>query len=71
RIHIVEGLLKAIDIVDDLVDRQGPIRSASDREEARGFLMAESFTLEGREVPLGFTVEQANAILDMRLQALT
>lgn len=71
RMHIVEGLLKAIDIVDDLVDRQGPIRSASDREEARGFLMAETFTLEGREVPLGFTLEQANAILDMRLQALT
>jgi DNA gyrase subunit A len=71
RIHIVEGLLKAIDIVDDLVDREGPIRSASDREEARGFLMAESFSLKGREVPLGFTLEQANAILDMRLQTLT
>lgn len=71
RIHIVEGLLKAIDIVDDLVDREGPIRSASDREEARGFLMAESFPMKGREVPLGFTLEQANAILDMRLQALT
>ncbi|MMZ55262.1 DNA gyrase subunit A [compost metagenome] len=71
RIHIVEGLLKAIDIVDDLVDREGPIRSASDREEARGFLMADSFAMKGREVPLGFTLEQANAILDMRLQALT
>ncbi|MBN6187306.1 DNA gyrase subunit A [Aneurinibacillus sp. BA2021] len=71
RLHIVEGLLKAIDIVDDLVDRKGPIRSASDREEARTFLMAESFAMEGRDVPLGFTLEQANAILDMRLQALT
>jgi DNA gyrase subunit A len=71
RIHIVQGLLKAIDIVDDLVDRDGPIRSAKDREEARQFLMAETFTLHGREVPLGFTEEQANAILDMRLQTLT
>ncbi|MED0679111.1 DNA gyrase subunit A [Aneurinibacillus thermoaerophilus] len=71
RLHIVEGLLKAIDIVDDLVDREGPIRSASDREEARGYLMAETFSMKGREVPLGFTLEQANAILDMRLQALT
>ena len=71
RLHIVAGLLKAIDIVDDLVDREGPIRSAADREEARGFLMADSFTMHGREVPLGFTLEQANAILEMRLQTLT
>ncbi|WP_047153331.1 DNA gyrase subunit A [Aneurinibacillus tyrosinisolvens] len=71
RIHIVEGLLKAIDIVDDLVDREGPIRSATDTEEARGHLMAETFALRGREVPLGFTEEQATAILAMRLQTLT
>lgn len=71
RIHIVQGLLKAIDIVDDLVDREGPIRSAKDREEARHYLMADTFALHGREVPLGFTEEQANAILEMRLQTLT
>lgn len=71
RIHIVEGLLKAIDIVDDLVDRDGPIRSANDREQARQYLMAETFTLHNRQVPLGFTEEQANAILEMRLQTLT
>ncbi|WP_027415082.1 DNA gyrase subunit A [Aneurinibacillus terranovensis] len=71
RIHIVEGLLKAIDIVDDLVDRVGPIRSAKDREEARQYLMADTFDLHGRSVPLGFTEEQANAILEMRLQTLT
>ncbi|WCK54532.1 DNA gyrase subunit A [Aneurinibacillus sp. Ricciae_BoGa-3] len=71
RIHIVEGLLKAIDIVDDLVDREGPIRSANDREQARGYLMAETYPLRGREVPLGFSEDQANAILDMRLQTLT
>jgi DNA gyrase subunit A len=71
RIHIVQGLLKAIDIVDDLVDRDGPIRSAKDRDQARQFLMAETFSLHGREVPLGFTEEQANAILEMRLQTLT
>ena len=71
RVHIVEGLLKAIDIVDDLVDREGPIRSAIDREQAREYLMAETFTLHNRQVPLGFTEEQANAILEMRLQTLT
>ncbi|WP_028988441.1 DNA gyrase subunit A [Thermicanus aegyptius] len=71
RKHIVDGLKKAIDIVDDLVDRKGPIRSAKDREEAKGNLMAETFTIEGRKVPLGFTEPQAEAILDMRLQQLT
>jgi DNA gyrase subunit A len=71
RKHIIDGLKKAIDIVDDLVDRMGPIRSAKDREEARQNLMSETFTIEGRVVPLGFTEEQANAILDMRLQQLT
>lgn len=71
RKHIIDGLKKAIDIVDDLVDRLGPIRSASDRDEARRNLMSDTFTIEGRVVPLGFTEEQANAILDMRLQQLT
>lgn len=71
RIHIVEGLLKAIDIVDDLVDKDGPIRSSKDREQARSYLMSESFSLHGRQVPLGFTEEQAIAILEMRLQTLT
>ncbi len=71
RKHIIDGLKKAIDIVDHLVDRQGPIRSAADREEARRNLMGETFTIEGREIPLGFSEEQANAILDMRLQQLT
>lgn len=71
RKHIIDGLKKAIDIVDYLVDRLGPIRSAADREEARNNLMSETFTIEGKVVPLGFTEEQANAILDMRLQQLT
>lgn len=71
RKHIVDGLRKAIDIVDDLVDRAGPIRSAKDREEAKKNLMADHFVIDGRNVPLGFTEPQAEAILDMRLQQLT
>lgn len=71
RKHIVEGLKKAIDIVDDLVDAKGPIRSAKDRDEAKRNLMSDNFLIEGRRVPLGFTEPQAEAILDMRLQQLT
>lgn len=71
RKHIIDGLKKAIDIVDHLVDRLGPIRSATDRDDARRNLMSDTFTIEGTVVPLGFTEEQANAILDMRLQQLT
>lgn len=71
RKHIIDGLKKAIDIVDALVDRNGPIRSAADRDEARRNLMSETFIIDGKAVPLGFTEEQANAILDMRMQQLT
>jgi len=58
RLHIVEGLLKALDHLDQVIDL---IRSSKDREEARQGLMSQ-FQLS--EI-------QANAILDMRLAQLT
>jgi len=58
RLHIVEGLLKALDHLDEVINL---IRSSKDREEARHGLM-DRFQLS--EI-------QANAILDMRLAQLT
>jgi DNA gyrase subunit A len=58
RLHIVEGLLKALDHLDQVIDL---IRSSKDREEARQGLISQ-FQLS--EI-------QANAILDMRLAQLT
>jgi len=71
RLHIVEGLMRAVDLVDVLVHRYGPIRSARDRKEARANLCAPTFVLEGRTYEMGFTEAQADAILDMRLEQLT
>jgi DNA gyrase subunit A len=58
RAHIVEGLLKAIDAIDEVI---AIIRGSQDADEARGKLI-ERF---------GFTVVQANSILAMRLRSLT
>ncbi len=58
RAHILEGLKKALDSLDDVIEL---IRSSSDGAVAKGRLMSE-FDLS--EV-------QAQAILDMRLQRLT
>jgi DNA gyrase subunit A len=58
RLHIVEGLLKALDYLDEVIDL---IRSSKDREEARQGLMTRYQLSE----------IQANAILDMRLAQLT
>ncbi|SHH16127.1 DNA gyrase subunit A [Thermosyntropha lipolytica DSM 11003] len=58
RLHIVEGLLKALDYLDQIIEI---IRKSRDREEARDNLISE----------FGFTEVQANAILDMRLVQLT
>ncbi|MGI6361325.1 MAG: DNA gyrase subunit A [Bacillota bacterium] len=58
RAHIVEGLKIALDYIDEIV---GIIRSASSTEDARGKLM-ERFSL---------SQIQAQAILEMRLRALT
>ncbi len=58
RAHILEGLLKALDIIDQVIET---IRASRDAEEARNAL-CESF---------GFSQKQAQAILDMRLHRLT
>jgi DNA gyrase subunit A len=59
RAHIVEGLLKAIDMLDLVI---AAIRGSDDRSAARTALMA---------APFEFSEEQANHILDMTLGRLT
>ena len=59
RAHIVEGLLKAIDMLDLVI---ATIRGSDDRAAARAALMAS---------PFDFSEEQANHILDMTLGRLT
>jgi len=59
RAHIVEGLLKAIDMLDLVI---AAIRGSDDRGAARLALMA---------APFEFSEEQANHILDMTLGRLT
>jgi DNA gyrase subunit A len=59
RAHIVEGLLKAIDMLDLVI---AAIRASDDRGAARVALMA---------APFEFSEEQANHILDMTLGRLT
>ncbi|MEN2996445.1 MAG: DNA gyrase subunit A [Acetomicrobium sp.] len=58
RAHIVEGLVKALDMIDEII---ALIKRSKDAQEARVGLM-DNF---------GFTELQAQAILDMRLQRLT
>jgi DNA gyrase subunit A len=59
RAHIVEGLLKAIGMLDAVI---AAIRASEDRGSARTALMAE---------PFSFSEEQANHILDLQLGRLT
>lgn len=59
RAHVVEGLLRAIDMLDAVI---ATIRASDDRGAAREALMAE---------PFSFTEIQANHILDMTLSRLT
>jgi DNA gyrase subunit A len=59
RAHIVEGLLRAIDMLDAVI---AAIRGSDDRPAARVALMAD---------PFSFSEEQANHILDMTLGRLT
>ncbi len=59
RAHIVEGLLRAIDMLDAVI---AAIRGSADRPEAKASLMAE---------PFSFSEEQAVHILDMQLGRLT
>jgi len=58
RAHIVEGLLKALDHIDEIIKT---IRASADATEARDALMSK----------FEFSEAQAQAILDMRLQRLT
>ncbi|MCD6293546.1 MAG: DNA gyrase subunit A [Deltaproteobacteria bacterium] len=58
RAHILEGLKKALDFLDEVIEL---IRSSSDAKEAKARLIAE----------FQFSELQAQAILDMRLQRLT
>ncbi len=59
RRHIVEGLLRALDMIDAIIDL---IRGSEDRPMAREGLMAD---------PFSFSEIQANHILDMSLGQLT
>lgn len=58
RAHILEGFLKAIDNIDEVIKI---IRESDDTESAKTNLIAR----------FGFTEVQAQAIVDMRLKALT
>ncbi|MFV0259068.1 MAG: DNA gyrase subunit A [Acidimicrobiales bacterium] len=59
RAHLVEGLLKALDLIDQII---ATIRASEDRPAARAALMSE---------PFEFSEVQANYILDMQLGRLT
>ncbi|MCP5032490.1 MAG: DNA gyrase subunit A [Actinomycetia bacterium] len=59
RAHILEGLLRALDIIDEIITA---IRASEDRAEARDRLMSDTF---------GFSEIQSNFILDMTLSRLT
>src|SRR5690348_7019457 len=58
RAHVLEGYLKALDVLDEIITL---IRNAADTEEARAGLMTQ----------FGLTEIQAQAILDLRLARLT
>ena len=58
RVHLLEGLLKALDHIDEIV---ALIKASANPPEARDNLMS----------TFGFSEVQAQAILDMRLQRLT
>ena len=59
RAHILEGLIRALDMIDAII---ALIRGSDDRTEARESLMADPFL---------FSEIQANHILDLRLAQLT
>lgn len=58
RAHIVEGLLRALDVIDQII---ATIRSSPDTDAARARLVAD----------FGFSEVQAQHILDMQLRRLT
>ncbi|MDE8329372.1 DNA topoisomerase IV subunit A [Erysipelothrix rhusiopathiae] len=58
RLHILEGLMKATSILDEII---AVIRSSNNRSESRNNIMAE----------FGFTEAQATAIVDLQLYRLS
>ena len=58
RAHILQGLLKALDIIDEVIQT---IRASANTQEAKDNLIKN----------FGFSEAQAQAIVDMRLRALT
>jgi len=67
RLHIVEGLINALDLIDEII---ATIRASEDRSAAREALMA-GIALEGGGDAVTFSEVQANHILDMQLGRLT
>ena len=67
RLHIVEGLIKALDLIDEII---ATIRASEDRAAAREALMAGIAPTAGGEA-VQFSEVQANHILDMQLGRLT
>jgi len=65
RAHILEGLLRALDTIDEII---ALIRGSEDTDAARGGLMAKPTASGGGG--FGFTEIQANHILDMPLRRL-
>jgi DNA gyrase subunit A len=59
RAHIVEGLIKALDLIDEII---ATIRASEDKDAARTALQAQ---------PFEFSEVQAEYILDMQLHRLT
>jgi len=59
RLHIVEGLIKALDLIDHIIEL---IRASADKAEAKAGLMA---------APFEFSEVQAEHILEMTLARLT
>ncbi len=77
RMHIVEGLMIAVDNIDRMIEL---IRSSTSGEEAKEKLVAVNdwgklpsilLPAEAGQPPFTLSEEQARAILDMRLQKLT
>ena len=78
RAHILEGLMLAMDVLDEIITL---IRGSANAAEAKALLMEERFTASDASLlagllaegisRFGFTEPQAQAILDMRLQRLT
>lgn len=67
RLHIVEGLLNALDLIDEII---ATIRASEDRGAAREALMDGVAPAGGGEA-VAFSEVQANHILDMQLGRLT